>query len=152
MRTRRKARRKHETLEVLMRRVATIAVVSALALAVLALRTPAAHATAFHFYLVKSMPDKEVVLEAAPAEIKLWFSEEAQKAGTSIRLVGPDEALVELADVLRSDEDATLVTAKVTGRIPPGVSKVVWRAMGRDGHIVRGEYTFTVHSADATGY
>ena len=129
----------------------TLTMIWTMALAVLAVAAPAARATALHFHLVKSMPRTEAMLETAPTEIKLWFSEEPQEGATSLRLVGPGDEMVELGEVARSKDDASMVFAKVSGQVPMGVSKIMWRAMGRDGHVVRGEYTFSVHSAESSG-
>ena len=123
---------------------------SIMTFAILAAAAPAAYG-ALHFHLVKSVPEKEAMLEKAPPEIKLWFSEEPQEATTSLRLIGPDDELVELAELAQSEDDAKVFSVRVSGRIPDGVSKVVWRAMGRDGHVVRGDYTFSVHSMETPG-
>lgn len=108
----------------------------------------AASETAPHLDLVKSSPAEDAVLDRAPTEIRLFFSQEPQAAGTSLRLMATDSARVATGDAEPSAEDPTVFAAPVTGAMPDGSYTVVWRAMAKDGHVVRGEFGFTVSSAD----
>lgn len=109
----------------------------------------AAHPTdsGVHFELIRSDPGDEAMIDEVPSQVRLWFSEEPQAHGARVRLMGPDEALVSMGDVERDAEDEKLVTAAIIGEIQSGSYTVIWRAMGRDGHVVSGEFTFSYHAA-----
>jgi len=96
-----------------------------------------------HFGLARSAPaDKSTV--HALAEVRLWFTEAPQDGSVSIRVVGPDGALVPTADPVRDPEDATSFGVRLSGPAAAGAYTVSWRGMGSDGHVVRGELGFRV--------
>lgn len=102
-----------------------------------------ADTNALHFGLAKSAPaDKSTV--HALSEVRLWFTEAPQEGTVSIRLVGPDGALVPTADPARNPEDAKAFSVRLSGPAVAGAYTVSWRGMGIDGHVVRGELAFTV--------
>lgn len=96
-----------------------------------------------HFGLAKSAPaDKSTV--HALTEVRLWFTEAPQEGTVSIRILGPDGALVPTADPVRDPEDAKAFGVRLSGPAAAGAYTVSWRGMGSDGHVVRGELAFTV--------
>lgn len=111
-----------------------------------------AHATPteLHFQLVKSEPAVDTVVGQAPDAVKLWFSQEPEIEGARVRVMGPDEVLVTMGDVHQDEADKTLVSAAILGEMQPGTQTVIWRAMGRDGHVVTGEFTFSYDTATDT--
>lgn len=110
------------------------------------------HATnaELHFKLVKSDPASDTILGEAPEAVRLWFSQEPQMEGAKVRIMGPDEALVTMSDVHQNDADKNLVSADILAELQPGTHTVMWRAMGLDGHIVSGEFTFSYNTATDT--
>jgi methionine-rich copper-binding protein CopC len=42
-----------------------------------------------------------------------------------------------------------VLNVAVTGAMRPGAHTVAWRTMSSDGHVVRGEFRFTLASANA---
>lgn len=107
----------------------------------------AASAANLHLALEKSLPAEDAVLAEAPEEIRLFFSQEPQTAGTSLRLMAADSTRVATGDLKASADDPSVFAAPVTGAMPDGLYTVVWRAMAMDGHVVRGEFSFTVAAA-----
>jgi hypothetical protein len=97
----------------------------------------------FHNRLTKSTPEKDDVLTEAPQTIQLWFAEEPELVLSSVTLKSADNAKVAL-DKLRKAEDAKSVTAPITGPIRPGSFTVEWKTAGKDGHVIRGKYSFTL--------
>jgi methionine-rich copper-binding protein CopC len=108
----------------------------------------AASETGLHLALEKSSPAEDAVLDSAPTEIRLFFSQEPQAAGTSLRLMAADSTRVSTGDPEPSADDTAVFSAPVTGAMPDGSYTVVWRAMAKDGHVVRGEFSFTLVAAD----
>ncbi len=98
--------------------------------------------TAVHLRLTASYPAADEVLAAAPDTVRLWFSEAPER---SLSAIGIEGALgdIEVGDVEATD-DPKSIKAQVMDEVPPGDYRVRWRAAGNDGHIVRGDYQFTV--------
>jgi methionine-rich copper-binding protein CopC len=120
-------------------------------LAVLLLAAAATDVVAVrHFQLVKSETGEASMLEQAPTSIRLWFSQVPQMGGARIRVIDPEGEPVRMGPVEQDDEDPKLVHASIEGSFAAGQSKVVWRAMAADGHVVTGEFTFTIRAADPT--
>jgi methionine-rich copper-binding protein CopC len=85
---------------------------------------------------------------AAPAEIKLWFTEAPQDGSTQIRLLTSDGTLVPTNETALLPDEAAAFTAGVEGSLVPGRYTVAWRAIARDGHPTNAEFTFSVRADD----
>jgi len=99
--------------------------------------------TFFHNKLDKSAPAADQQLAAPPKQIRLWFHEKPEPALTSIAVVGTDSAKVATGKVQPTD-DPLSVAAAVTGTMKPGRYIVRWKTSGKDGHVIKGSFTFTV--------
>ena len=100
-------------------------------------------ATDIHFALSKSEPEADASVEA-PAEVRLWFTEEPQDGTVSVRVLDASEEQAMTMDVTQSEDDAR--SFAVAFHHPPaaGTYTVAWRGIGSDGHVVRDTFTFTV--------
>jgi len=96
-----------------------------------------------HLRLERSAPADEAVVDTSPEEIRLWFSQEPELAVSRIALQGP-VGEVELGDVERDEEDATVLFASVPEPLSDGPYTVSWVTSSGDGHPVRGEFGFRV--------
>ena len=85
----------------------------------------------------------------SPAEIRLTFSERPEIALASIVLAGGGDSAA-LTPVRRDSADENTVVAAVVRTLASGSYRVIWRVAARDGHPIRGAYTFTV-TASADG-
>ena len=94
-----------------------------------------------HMRMTKSEPEADTVVPTAPSAIQAWFSQEPELAVSRLAMEGPD-GRVELGDV-RAGEEFSLVSDVPTS-LGPGNYTVSWRTAGDDGHVVRGEFAFTV--------
>lgn len=120
--------------------LATIAALGAAAI------VPAATASAsalLHLRLVKSEPAAGDTV-AAPATLRLWFSEPATVSVTSLRLTGTDGKAVTLAKPTFGGDAKLPVEAKVTGAVAPGRYTVSFKTASRDMHPISGDFSFTV--------
>ena len=106
----------------------------------------AAHAP-FHLRLLRSAPDANAAIAAAPESIRLWFSQTPELAVTTVKVTGPGTAVVALAPLTRGD--SSLVVAPVKGKMAAGSYTVSWRTMAKDGHVARGTFGFTIAPAGA---
>ena len=108
----------------------------------------AASRAPFHLHLVKSAPEANATVTTAPDSVRLWFSQRPELAVTSVKVTGPAQSAVALAPLARGD--SALVIAPVKGKMATGSYTVAWRTMSKDGHAVRGTFSFRVASANGT--
>lgn len=119
-----------------------------LALGFMALFGPAIHGTEaaippFHFQLEKSSPAADETV-TSPEEIRLWFTQVPQENTTSIHVLDSAGEPVHTGEVVQDPENGMVFSVEIHGELSPGTYTVTWRALGDDGHVVRGEYQFTV--------
>jgi methionine-rich copper-binding protein CopC len=101
---------------------------------------------ALHTHLVKAEPGVEAVVNQAPKRLRLWFSEAPEVALSSATLLKPDNTPVATVK-LGPTEDSLAVGGPITVDLAPGKYVVLWRTGSRDGHAVRGRYSFTYDPA-----
>lgn len=97
-----------------------------------------------HQRLLRSEPAKGAVLHTAPGEIRLTFNEAVEPSVARIELIGPDGRTVVLGPPASVPDSATVLRAPIGGPLRVGEYTVRWAGAGRDGHPVRGEYTFSI--------
>ncbi len=121
----------------------TIALVGAIFLAFSASPAPA------HTVLVNSIPQSESVINSLPPEVTITFAEELIAIGDSNSIkvfdstnndVSQDEVLVAGPTLSKA-----LKTSDKTGEF-----RVEYRAVAADGHVIKGEFTFTVEASAVT--
>jgi copper resistance protein C len=105
--------------------------------------TAAATDAAFHFALSRSVPAADASV-ASPDEVRLWFSQVAQPGSVAIRLIAPGGDAVRTSDPIRDEDDGRIYHVDVATRLPAGAYTVSWRGIGDDGHVVRGDFRFSV--------
>jgi methionine-rich copper-binding protein CopC len=121
------------------RRLSHLAATAATVCCIAAWRLP------FHLHLLKSIPEANATVVAAPDSIRLWFSQAPELKLTTLKVVGPGNAAVALTGL--TSRDSAAVVAGVRGKMPSGAYTVTWRTMARDGHVARGSYAFTIAGA-----
>ena len=99
-----------------------------------------------HFGLKSSVPADEAVVEP-PTEVRLWFTQVPQRNTTAIRLTNGGGEAVETGEVVQDAEDATSYSVALASPLAPGAYSVAWRGMAADGHVARGDFSFTVATA-----
>lgn len=102
-----------------------------------------------HFDLRTSSPmaDSTVV---PPSEVRLWFTQEPQSGATAIRILRGDDR-VPSSQVIAHPEDSTSYAVTFEEPLSPGGYTVMWRSMAADGHVVDGDFEFTVAAAPLAG-
>ncbi len=115
---------------------------AAVAGAVLALLAGAAGARA-HAFLERAEPRVGSTVRAAPAQVRLWFTERLEPAYSRVRVESERGERVDRADAaVDADNGALLRVSLLTLR--PGTYKVVWRVVSVDTHVTEGDFTFRV--------
>jgi len=96
-----------------------------------------------HFELSRSEPGAEATVQS-PSEGRLWFTQVPQENTTSIRVLEPKGDPLHTGEVIQDASDGQAFSVALHGALPPAIYTVSWRSMGSDGHVVKGEFTFTV--------
>ena len=100
-----------------------------------------------HPALVSSVPARDATLTAAPRTLHLTFNEPVELALSQLTLEGPGDVAVALGKLGRPADSTRVIVAAIEPALPGGRYTVKWRAAGKDGHAVRGEYSFVVSVA-----
>jgi copper resistance protein C len=82
-------------------------------------------------------------VDAAPGEVKLWFTEPLEPAFSSVRVLDAAGRQVDRADQRTNPSDPMLLRVSL-GPLNPGLYRVVWRAVSIDTHVTEGDYTFRI--------
>lgn len=94
-----------------------------------------------HSPMKTSEPADGDVLDAAPEEIVLRFDKPARVTVVTLEDETGDEIGLERGDGMRPIKELTLTP---DDEIAPGVYSLKWRALGSDGHPMKGGFGFTV--------
>ena len=102
-----------------------------------------------HTVLVNSIPQSESIISSLPPEVTITFAEELIAIGdsNSIRVFDESGLDVSQGEVLVSGP--TLSKALETSE-KIGKYKVEYRAVAADGHVIKGEFTFSVEASGVT--
>jgi methionine-rich copper-binding protein CopC len=122
---------------------ATALILAAGLLTALGAAVPAAPGDAFHFALRRSEPAADATVRS-PAQIRLWFTQAAQENSMGIRLLDAGGTPVETSAPVPVEGEAAAYSVAVGKVLAGGAYTVSWRGIGDDGHVVRGDFTFTV--------
>lgn len=99
--------------------------------------------TAFaHMKAEKMSPEEGTVLNSPPRSLRVWFTQDPDLAVSKLELEGPEGAELKVEGVHSMGEKDLM--GRVVGRMPNGEYKARWQAAGDDGHVQKGEWTFTV--------
>ena len=102
---------------------------------------------AAHAELLEITPADGTLLDAAPAEVVLRWSEPVSITGGSARVLDDTAAVV-------SDEarvDGTVVTIPISGELADGTYTVAWDVISEDSHPISGATVFYVGAPSTTG-
>lgn len=104
---------------------------------------PTPHVAFAHAELTGSEPPDGAVLTAAPASVRLFFSEPIEREFYALEVYTARRARVDRnnARIPRDNVQALEVDLQP---LEPGIYTIVWRALSIDGHVVRGVLSFSV--------
>lgn len=108
-----------------------------------AMLAPISRASA-HPKLLSATPSVNGRVASAPTLLSLTFNETITSALSAVTVVDAAQHAVTLDKVQSDAKDPATLVAKVTGAMPPGRYTVRWQAAGKDGHPMKGEFTFIV--------
>ncbi|WP_405616192.1 copper resistance CopC/CopD family protein [Streptomyces sp. NBC_00076] len=111
------------------------------------LLTTAAPASA-HAALTGSDPQQGVVVDKAPTQVSLTFSEQVSVSADSLRVLDPKGKPVQNGKP--SNVSGTTYAVQLHGGLPDGTYTVTYQVVSADSHPVSGAYTFSVGAPSST--
>ncbi|MFJ9244264.1 copper resistance CopC/CopD family protein [Streptomyces sp. NPDC101776] len=101
-----------------------------------------------HAALTGSDPSSGVVVDKAPTQISLTFSEKVATNDDSLRVLNPKGKRVDVGKP--SNISGTTYAIQVRSGLPDGTYTVAWQVVSADSHPVAGAFTFSVGAPSRT--
>ncbi|MFF4800236.1 copper resistance protein CopC [Streptomyces sp. NPDC001351] len=127
------------------RRVRTLAL---LFLAVLGVLLAGAGPASAHAALTGSDPAQGVVVDKAPSQVTLTFSEKVATSDDSLRVLDPKGKRVDTGKP--SNVSGTSYAVPLHSGLPDGTYTVSWQVVSADSHPVAGAFTFSIGAPSTT--
>jgi hypothetical protein len=96
-----------------------------------------------HAFLEKTEPSGGATLGAAPAEVRLWFSEPLEAAFSKVEVTDGQGRHVESGRSSIDPRDPALLRVAL-GKLAPGSYTAAWRVASVDTHVTEGRFVFQV--------
>ena len=103
-----------------------------------------------HATLLQATPAGEARLGESPEQVRLRFNEPVDAEFDPLKVYDADGKRVDEDDA-RIDPDDARVLVEGLKELPKGSYKVEWRVTSVDGHVVSGEYGFSVTGSGGQG-
>ncbi|MFJ4690837.1 copper resistance CopC/CopD family protein [Streptomyces sp. NPDC088766] len=101
-----------------------------------------------HAALTGSDPAQGTVVEKAPAQVSLTFSEQVSTGAGSVRVLDPKGRRVDTGEP--SAVGGTTYAVRLHSGLPDGTYTVTYQVVSADSHPVAGAYTFSIGAPSAT--
>ena len=99
-----------------------------------------------HMALSKAAPSDKATVTVAPTQVQLWFTQKPDATVSRVVLSGAGGE-VKLGTLKLVDERSLM--APIEGTLADGTYTIAWQSAGDDGHILKGQVTFTLKRATA---
>lgn len=93
-----------------------------------------------HMKTTKMEPAADAMLASSPAKVQIWFTETPDLKVSKLELTGP--AGVVKTGALKVEEKS--IVASIEAKLGDGTYMAHWQSAGDDGHVQKGEYSFSV--------
>ena len=93
-----------------------------------------------HAILMESVPPADGSMKAGPATLRFRFNSRIDQIRSRLTLIRPDHSEIQLI----IDPDTNDEVLETHADLPAGKCSVRWQVLAVDGHITRGDMTFTV--------
>ncbi|MFD7131087.1 copper resistance CopC/CopD family protein [Streptomyces sp. NPDC059894] len=101
-----------------------------------------------HAALTGSDPAQGAVVDTAPAQVSLTFSEQVAMNGDSLRVLDPKGTRADTGEP--SNVSGTTYAVQLHSGLPDGTYTVTYQVVSADSHPVAGAYTFSIGSPSKT--
>jgi copper transport protein len=122
----------------------------AVLVALLGLMLAGATAASAHAALLSTDPAENSVVQVAPTEVTLHFSEQVTLATDDLRVFDAAGKRVDSGPTGHAGSDDTTAQVQLASGLAQGTYTVAWRAISADTHPVSGAFTFSYGHASAT--
>ncbi|HUO65291.1 MAG TPA: copper resistance protein CopC [Terriglobales bacterium] len=99
-----------------------------------------------HAFLERAEPRAGSTVRAAPAQVRVWFTERLEPAFSTLEVVNERGERVDTGPA-RVDETSPATLQVSLKPIEPGTYRVKWRVLSVDTHVTEGDFTFRVAGA-----
>lgn len=96
-----------------------------------------------HGFIERAEPRVGSVVPAAPAEVRIWFSEPLEPSFSTLAVTDAAGRRVDAGRATVDTHDAGLLRVPLT-KLGPGTYTAAWRAVSVDTHVTEGRFTFRV--------
>ncbi|HTP64591.1 MAG TPA: copper resistance protein CopC [Geobacteraceae bacterium] len=96
-----------------------------------------------HAFPDHAEPRVGATLTISPGLVRIWFDSDLEPLFSTLTVRDASGRTVDRKDSRVDPSDATLLEVSLP-RLTPGVYRVLWSVVARDGHRTSGDYTFTV--------
>lgn len=96
-----------------------------------------------HAFPDHSDPKVGAVVNGPPSSIRIWFDGALEPVFSTIVVQDSGGRKVDLGDGHVDSSDANLLEVNLPS-LQPGVYRVIWNVVARDGHRTNGDYTFEI--------
>jgi copper resistance protein C len=100
-----------------------------------------------HAFPHHSEPKVGATVAISPSSVQIWFDGTLEPLFSSIRVQDAHGRRVDTGDGHVNSADATLLETSLAP-LDPGIYRVVWSVVARDGHRTEGDFTFTLHQKE----
>ena len=97
-----------------------------------------------HAHLKSASPAPDSVVETAPQDVRIAFSEAIEPSLSGITIVGPKGQVATAGKAFVDRAAPATLVVKLSQPLPPGAYEARWRCVGMDSHVMRGSYHFQV--------
>jgi copper resistance protein C len=94
-----------------------------------------------HAFVDHAEPAVGSQIQAAPTQVKIWFTEKLEPALSKIQVFDSSGLEVDKRDVKIDQSNAALLTVSLP-ELKPGKYKIVWRVVSVDTHVTTGDFAF----------
>jgi hypothetical protein len=96
-----------------------------------------------HAFLDHATPAVGSAVHGAPAQVRLWFTQQLEPAFSSVRVLDRSGKQVDKGDPQVDRADTMLLQVSLP-QLAPGTYRVAWRVLSVDTHVTEGDFTFDV--------
>jgi methionine-rich copper-binding protein CopC len=96
-----------------------------------------------HAFVDHAEPKVGADINAAPTEIKIWFTQQIEPAFSRIRVFDSDGQQIDNKDSRQDKDDKKLLVVSLP-HLSPGKYKVEWKVVSVDTHHTSGDFKFTI--------
>ena len=96
-----------------------------------------------HAFPDHSEPRVGWTVPTPPVQIRIWFDGALEPVFSTIKVMNGDKQRVDKGDGRVNPSDNTILEVSLPP-LPPGIYRVFWSVVARDGHRTEGDFPFTI--------